>query len=86
MGAADNHPAGTERKVRRTHTEEVREQVRIALQAESGMSKAPGAGVRCWDHVVNRREVKQQSGMPGLVHHGRSFNSCGYSYESRLPL
>ena len=45
MRAADKHPAGTERKVRRIHTEEVREQAEIALQVESGMSKGPGAGV-----------------------------------------
>lgn len=46
MCTADRHPAGTERKVRRTHTEEVREQARTALQVESSMSKGPGAGVR----------------------------------------
>ena len=47
MRAADKHPAETERKVRRIHTEGVREQAKMALQVESGMSKGPGAGCAC---------------------------------------
>ena len=44
MCAADKRPAGTERRI---HSEEVREQARIALQVENGMSKVLGQVCAC---------------------------------------